>query len=115
YHQATIRTSLTRNLHRCFPDVRDEIVCQVEWKTVPVLRVTMAVVARVSNRLFVGLPLYADPPYLHNSVQYTIDVVRSAQRITLFPKLLRLIMGPLIANRKESMQVAMKFLGPLVE
>jgi hypothetical protein len=27
YHQATIRTSLTRNLHRCFPDVRDEIVC----------------------------------------------------------------------------------------
>ncbi|KAJ7269724.1 cytochrome P450 [Mycena rebaudengoi] len=124
YHQATIRTSLTRNLHRCFPDVRDEIVCAfddvlslqgTEWKTVPVLQVTMAVVARVSNRLFVGLPLCRDPPYLRNSVQYTLDVMRSAQRIALFPKLLRPIVGPLIANRKESMRVAMKFLGPLVE
>jgi hypothetical protein len=27
YHVHTIRTSLTRNLHACFPDVRDEIVC----------------------------------------------------------------------------------------
>jgi hypothetical protein len=81
YSQAAIRTSLTRNLHACFPDVRDEIVCAFndilqlqgsgtlklmphrsslhnpEWKTLPVLPTTMSIVARVSNRLFVGLPL----------------------------------------------------------
>jgi hypothetical protein len=27
YHQLTVRTTLTRNLHTRFPDVRDEIVC----------------------------------------------------------------------------------------
>ena len=27
YHQNTIRTSLTRNLHARFPEVRDEIAC----------------------------------------------------------------------------------------
>jgi hypothetical protein len=27
YHQHTIRTSLTRNLHARFPEVRDEIAC----------------------------------------------------------------------------------------
>lgn len=87
YHHHTIRTSLTRNLHACFPEVRDEIACAFddvlqlhdfgeemltrifinshnfyimrvsEWKFVPMLPTIMAVVARVSNRIFVGLPL----------------------------------------------------------
>ncbi|KAJ6546719.1 cytochrome P450 [Mycena vulgaris] len=98
YHQNTIRTSLTRNLHRCFPDVRDEIVCAFdevlqlqgsEWKALPVLPVTMAIVARVRNRLFVGLPLCRDKAYLQNNIQYTIDVIRSAGRISLWPSFLR--------------------------
>ncbi|KAJ7489663.1 cytochrome P450 [Mycena galericulata] len=124
YHQRAIRTSLTRNLHRCFPDVRDEIICAfddvlqldgAEWKTLPVLPIMMAVVARVSNRLFVGLPLCRDQAYLRNNIQYTIDVVRSAGRITLFPPFLRPIVGPFISNQKNSYAAALKFLGPLVE
>ncbi|KAJ7119729.1 cytochrome P450 [Mycena epipterygia] len=124
YHQNTIRTSLTRNLHRCFPDVRDEIVYAFddvlqlqgsEWKALPMLPTTMGVVARVSNRLFVGLPLCRDQAYLQNNIKYTIDVVRSAGRITLFPPFLRPIVGPLISNKEKSNAVAIKFLGGLVE
>jgi hypothetical protein len=66
-----------------FPDVRDEIVCafddvlqlqgsgtkwphllllrsyhlELDWRTLLVLPTMMAIVARVDNRLFVGLPL----------------------------------------------------------
>ncbi|KAJ7860750.1 cytochrome P450 [Mycena leptocephala] len=98
YHQHTIRSSLTRNLHARFPEVRDEIACAFddvlqlhdsEWKSFPALQTIMAVVARVSNRLFVGLPLCRNQTYLWNSVQFAIDVIRSAHIIAFFPDLLR--------------------------
>ncbi|KAJ7149214.1 cytochrome P450 [Mycena crocata] len=124
YHQATIRTSLTRNLGRCFPDVQDEIVCAFddvlnledsEWKTLTVLPAIMGVVARVSNRLFVGLPLCRDKAYLQNNIRYTVDVVNSASRITLFPPFLRPLVGPFISNKTESLAKARKFLVPIIE
>ncbi|KAJ7774437.1 cytochrome P450 [Mycena olivaceomarginata] len=87
YHHHAIRTTLTRNLHACFPDVKDEIVCAFndvlrprgsECKALPVLPTMMVIVARVSNRLFVGLPLCDFVPinkvYLANNVNYTIGV-----------------------------------------
>ncbi|KAF7340466.1 hypothetical protein MVEN_01966900 [Mycena venus] len=124
YHVHAIRTSLTRNLHACFPDVRDEIVCAFndilqlqgsEWKSLPVLPTIMAIVARVSNRLFVGLPLCRDRAYLQNNVEYTIDVIRSANRILLFPPFLRPIVGPFISSKNKSNARALKILGPLIE
>ncbi|KAJ7041790.1 cytochrome P450 [Mycena alexandri] len=124
YHHRTIRTSLTRNLHACFPDVRDEIICAFndvlrvessEWKTLPVLPIIMAVVARVSNRIFVGLPLCRNKTYLQNNVQFTLDVVRSSQRIVLFPKFLQPFVASLITNRNKSFATAVKLLGPTIE
>ncbi|KAJ6505550.1 cytochrome P450 [Mycena sanguinolenta] len=124
YHLDVVRTSLTRNLHNCFPDVRDEIICAFdevlqlqgsEWKSHPVLPTMMAIVARVSNRLFVGLPLCRDKAYLANNVAYTIDVIRSANKIVLLPPFLRPIFGPLISSKNKSNAKAMKILGPLIE
>ncbi|KAJ6505843.1 cytochrome P450 [Mycena vitilis] len=124
YHHHTIRTNLTRNLHACFPDVRDEIVCAFndviqphgsEWTLLPVLPTMMAIVARVSNRLFVGLPLCRDEAYLYNNIQHTIDVIRSAGRITLFPAFLRPLVGPWISSKDKSFDRALKYAGPLIE
>ncbi|KAF7367735.1 hypothetical protein MSAN_00837400 [Mycena sanguinolenta] len=98
YYLDVVRTTLTRNLDKCFPDVGDEIICAFdevlelqgsEWKSHPVLPKMMAIVARVSSRLFVGLPLCRDKAYLANNVSYTIDVFRSANKITLFSPFLR--------------------------
>ncbi|KAJ7644773.1 cytochrome P450 [Roridomyces roridus] len=124
YHLNIVRTTLTRNLHRCFPDVRDEIVCafddvldldKSDWKNVMVLPAMMSIVARVSNRLFVGLPLCREKAHLDNSIQFTIDVMRSADRINMFPAFLRPIVGPFITNRVNSYNTAMRYLGPIVE
>ncbi|KAJ6612093.1 cytochrome P450 [Mycena sp. CBHHK59/15] len=107
YHAHTIRTSLTRNLGRCFPEVRDEIVCSfddvlalngADWKMITVLPEIMKVVARTSNRLFVGLPLCREQEYLDLAIDYTVA-----------------ILGPLISTRKSSMRHALKFLGPMIE
>ncbi|KAF8146004.1 cytochrome P450 [Mycena galopus ATCC 62051] len=102
----------------------DEIVCAFndvlklegsEWKSLTVLPVIMAIVARVSNRLFVGLPLCRDEAYLANNVYYTLDVMRSADRITLCPPFLRPLLGPLISNKDKSNAKALEILGPLIE
>ncbi|KAJ7101571.1 cytochrome P450 [Mycena belliarum] len=124
YHIHAIRTSLTRNLHRCFPDVRDEIVCAFddilqlqgsEWKAVTVLPTSMAIVARVSNRLFLGLPLCRDKAYLQNNIKFTLDVFQSARRINLWPPSMRPFVAPFISSKDRSFDAALKFLGPLLE
>ncbi|KAJ7302011.1 cytochrome P450 [Mycena albidolilacea] len=116
YHRQTIRTSLTRNLHTRFPDVRDEIICSFndnlrlqgsEWISLPVLPTTMSIVSRVSNRLFVGLPLCRNEEYLANNIRHTTDVVRSGTIISLFPEFLR--------PQEKSNAKALDFLGPLLE
>ncbi|KAF7367748.1 hypothetical protein MSAN_00838700 [Mycena sanguinolenta] len=124
YHLDVIRTSLARNLHSCFPEVRDEIICAFdevlqlqgsEWKSHPILPTMMTIVARVSNRLFVGLPLCRNKAYLENNVAYTVDVFRSASIITLFPPFLRPIFAPLISNKNKNNSKAVDILGPLIE
>ncbi|KAJ6568980.1 cytochrome P450 [Mycena capillaripes] len=124
YHLHTIRTNLTRNLHACFPDVRDEIVCAFndvlqlqgsEWTSLPVLPTMMAIVARASNRLFVGLPLCRDKGYLRNNINYTLNVIRSAGRITLFPPFLRPFVGHFISSKNENYHRALEYLVPLLE
>ncbi|KAJ7882345.1 cytochrome P450 [Mycena olivaceomarginata] len=144
YHQHTIRTGLTRNLHACFPRVKEEIACAFddvlqlhgsEWKSIPVLPMIMAVVSRVSNRLFVDLPLCRNQTYLENNVQFAIEVIQSGQRIHLFPKLLHpqvpfiysrtplesssiyvagRLVAPFISRKNKSFGVALETLGPVV-
>ncbi|KAF7365863.1 hypothetical protein MVEN_00460800 [Mycena venus] len=124
YHQQTVRTSLTRNLHARFPDVRDEIICSFNdvlqlqgsaWTSLPVLPTTMSIVARVSNRLFVGLPLCRNEEYLANNIRHTIDVVRSGTIISNDETVTRRVVGPLISNKEKSNARALNFLGPLLE
>ncbi|KAJ7453324.1 cytochrome P450 [Mycena galericulata] len=120
YHIPAVLTSLTRNLGKRFPDVRNEVDCAfedilelqgTEWKLIPLMSSITDIVARISNRLFVGLPLCRDPEYLKFSVKHTVDVVIAAQLINLLPSFLRpsgnyqgrvslmRLMGPLVAAR----------------
>ncbi|KAJ7736224.1 cytochrome P450 [Mycena maculata] len=124
YHFETIRVTLTRNLAKCFPDLHDEInyafdetfcLHGADWKLVPVLPTMMTVVARTTNRLFVGPPICRDPDYLKLVVQFTIDVAIRSQIINLLPTRLRPILGPFISSGNESIRKGMKHLAPLIE
>ncbi|KAJ6578740.1 cytochrome P450 [Mycena vulgaris] len=124
YHQLTVRTSLTRNLGRRFPEVKDEIECAfdevlalqgADWKVVSVLPAIMKIVSRTSNRLFVGAPLCRNTVYLDLNIDNTIDVVVRGQILGLFPEFLKPIVAPLIVTRKKRMRQMLKFVGPMIE
>ncbi|KAJ6631929.1 cytochrome P450, partial [Mycena sp. CBHHK59/15] len=114
---------LTRNLGRCFPGVRDEVVCAfddilalegTDWKLITIMPAMTDIVCRVSNRLFVGLPLCRDPDYLKLSIKHTLNVVICARLISMLPPILRPILGPLLSSRNQNMRAAQRLMGPLV-
>ncbi|KAJ7202453.1 cytochrome P450 [Mycena rebaudengoi] len=124
WHTNVIRSTLTRNLGRCFPEVRDEIgaafddILSLEgnqWKGVSALSAIMDIVCRTSNRLFVGLPLCRDPEWMKLNIQFTIDVAVAGQIIRMFPPFLRPIFAPLISSRKRNLRKAEKMLRPILE
>ncbi|KAJ7137551.1 cytochrome P450 [Mycena crocata] len=126
YHDNVVRSTLTRNLGRCFPDVHDEIVCAFDdvlpldgqaqdWQSFQVLPGVMKIVARTSNRLFVGLPLCRNPDYLTLNIDYTVGVVIRGILISFVPDILKPIFAPPISTRKSSVTKAMTFLGPILE
>ncbi|KAJ7835578.1 cytochrome P450 [Mycena olivaceomarginata] len=124
YHQLTIRGSLTKNLQACFDGVREEIefafdevlkLQGTEWKTLKALDAMTAVVARVNNRLLVGLPLCRNKAYLDTSIQFAIDVIVSGQIIGFFPQYMRPFVGPLVTSRNKSIATALQLLGPVIE
>jgi len=124
YHVLAIRGSLTRNLSRCFPEVRDEIVNAFddvlalegeEWKLIKVLPATMQVVGRTSNRLFIGLPLCRDPEYVQLNIDFTVTIFARGQLIRLLPEFLKPVLAPILSSRKSSLRHALKFLKPILD
>ncbi|KAJ6511236.1 cytochrome P450 [Mycena vulgaris] len=124
FHLAAIRSGSTKNLAARFPDVHDEIACAfedifalegTEWKLAPVLGNTIDIIARSTNRLFIGLPYCRNIEYLKFSVQNTVDIMVAAQVIGMLPVALRPILAPLISRRKRNLKIAIGYLGPLVE
>ncbi len=74
HHEHIIKTDLTRQLGNLTMDIMDELMIGFDetwgleigkWKSVPVFENMMAIIARTSNRIFVGLPLC---PYLPISI-----------------------------------------------
>ncbi|KAJ7445670.1 cytochrome P450 [Mycena latifolia] len=123
YHHRTIRTTLTRNLGRCFPEVKNEIVCafddvlQLEnddWKPVTLLPSMMRIIARTTNRLFVGLPLCRNEAYLKVSIEYTVAVFKRGAIINLYPPFLRPVVGRLMSPKEQALRDVLKFLGPII-
>ncbi|KAG5644943.1 hypothetical protein DXG03_007408 [Asterophora parasitica] len=113
YHISIVRSALTRSLVERFPDVQDEITTAFaehippteDWSTVVALPIIMEIVCRTSNRLFVGLPLCRDPDYISLNIEFTVDVMKAATAINLFPTFLKplkramSLLGPTINER----------------
>ncbi|KAJ7168739.1 cytochrome P450, partial [Mycena filopes] len=56
-----------------------------------------------------------DEPYLRNNVEFALDVIRSAQRIALFPHFLRPLVAPFISHKSKCFATALELLGPMLE
>ncbi|KAK0230002.1 cytochrome P450 [Armillaria nabsnona] len=98
YHIGVIRGALTRNIASCFADVQDEIKAAFndnipiteDWVEIPAYDTIVQIVCRVSNRMFVGLPLCRNPEYLNLNINYAIEFFAFAGIINILPRVLRM-------------------------
>ncbi|KAF8549780.1 cytochrome P450 [Imleria badia] len=124
YHIPIVRSQLTRNIGALYPEIRNEITAAFddildlkgnEWKNVPALSSVQKVVCRTSNRVFVGLPLCRDPDWIDLNIRYTIDVVKGAATLGLFPNLLKPIASWLFMNVHQSNRRGRELIGSIIE
>ncbi|KAJ6568484.1 cytochrome P450 [Mycena capillaripes] len=130
YHILSVRGSLTRSLGRCFPEVRDEMnqafddvlalegsahllltTMAAEWKLIQVHNAFLQIVARTSNRLFVGLRF----EYLQLNIDFAVSVSVRGMIISLFPDILKPIFGPPLSKLKSSHRHILKFLKTMID
>ncbi|EXJ92197.1 hypothetical protein A1O3_00747 [Capronia epimyces CBS 606.96] len=112
-HFDVIKSELTRQVFNVTPEVCDELAAAVDeiWGTdtqhfteVTLFDSITKIIARTSNRVFVGLPFCRDEEYIHNAVGFAEDIALSATLLRLFPGVIRPLVAPIIThpNRKHT-------------
>ncbi|TRM59925.1 cytochrome P450 [Schizophyllum amplum] len=106
-----VQQDVTRNIGLCFPDVYDEVQASFddvitfepgqEWCTVGGFQSTMTMVARVSNRYFVGLPLCRNDEFLRSNMRFAMDVISVSSKLKKYPGFLRPLLGNFLSPYKN--------------
>ncbi|KAF8513190.1 cytochrome P450 [Gautieria morchelliformis] len=123
YHVPILKNQLTRNLGNLFPDLQEEIKLAFRdiipptenWTKVKAFEAGVTVVARASNRIFVGAPLCRDPEFLLLSITFASNVVNSGRTISLFPDLLKPIVARLLTTTPKAVRMVLKHTKPIIE
>ncbi|CAL1702631.1 unnamed protein product [Somion occarium] len=123
FHVDVIRGQLTRNLAMVFPAMCDEIEtvfaeaipATKEWTPVHCFPLLHAIVARISNRAFIGLPMCRHPGYLEVAVKYTRDVANVRRFLSYFPHFLKPVVAPFVTDTKQSLRRAIECLRPTLQ
>ncbi|KIV86966.1 hypothetical protein PV11_02540 [Exophiala sideris] len=114
-HFDVVRSELTRQLLTVTPEVCDELAAAVDeiwgtstkkWAFVKVFDSLTRIIARVNNRVFVGLPLCRDEKYIENATGFAEDIAWSSTILRLFPGLLRPLAARFVtkANHKHAQE-----------
>lgn len=104
--QEVTRVKLTQSLNLITRDLVDETTAAVhdifgdnsEWHTIMLKEDIMELVARLSSRVFLGLPLCRNRRWLDIAKNYTIDSFMGSQLLRLAPPILRPITYWFIPN-----------------
>ncbi|KAI0071569.1 cytochrome P450 [Panus rudis PR-1116 ss-1] len=123
FHLDIIRGHLTRQLASLFTDIRDEIVAAYgdympdteDWTPVYMLPIMQRIVARVSSRVFVGLPMCRNSKYLDLAINHTFAITRTRKLLAWFPEPLKWIVGQTINESRRSVKVGLLYLQPMIE
>ncbi|EMC95609.1 hypothetical protein BAUCODRAFT_109037 [Baudoinia panamericana UAMH 10762] len=105
YHEHVVHKSLARNMANIIPNIQDEVQHALDetwgkdtadWKDICVFSNMMEVVAQLSNRMFVGLPLCRNKDYGRLMGGFANSVISAVTLMPLFPAFIRPIVGPVI-------------------
>ncbi|KAI1787001.1 cytochrome P450 [Ganoderma leucocontextum] len=125
YHVRVVKEKLAgRMLQYILPDVIDEITVAVRdcitthghgWTSVEVMPTMQNIVARASNRAFVGLPLCRNEKYLGLAIDFSVHSVKCATILGLVPDVFRSAIAPFINEVKQDTSCAVPLLRPIIE
>ncbi|KIX02230.1 uncharacterized protein Z518_08169 [Rhinocladiella mackenziei CBS 650.93] len=112
-HFDVIKSELTRQVFAVTPDVCDEMAAAVDeiwgkntknFEDIKLFDSITKIIARTSNRVFVGLPLCRNEHYLENAIGFAEDIALSATVLRLFPGPIRSLVAPIVTypNRKHT-------------
>lgn len=105
YHEHVIHKNLVRNLNAIIPEIEEEVpfaVAEVygtdtqNWKRLESLQSFMEMIPVLTNRMLLGPLLCRERAFLKAVLAFTEDVIRNQALLSLMPKVLRGIMGPLL-------------------
>jgi hypothetical protein len=100
----SVKVDLTKNIPNILEELQSEVAYSVHkhigecesWTDYPLYGTLLHLVALLSGRIFVGLPLSRDKSWLHATISYTIDGFVGAEKLWMYPRLLHPIMQYLI-------------------
>lgn len=123
-HVEVVRNELTKNIGACFDDIYDEIRQGFgdsitfeegqEWSSIPAFAMAISIIARATNRVFVGLPLCRDPAFLHSNIELASNVMKTAQWISVWPEVLRPLVGTVMSPYKKFLSSLSDHIGAIV-
>ncbi|KIV98586.1 uncharacterized protein PV09_09620 [Verruconis gallopava] len=105
FHEHVVHRNMGRRIGDLIEDLWDEIGCAIDdtwgkdtgiWKEVCVFDNMMHIIARASNRVFIGLPLCRNELYLKSMEAFTGDVSTAIILLRFVPRLLEPLIGRLI-------------------
>ncbi|KAL7619650.1 hypothetical protein AAE478_010191 [Parahypoxylon ruwenzoriense] len=103
-HPEVIQYQLTKKIHTFIDDIVEEVnLClgeswgldTEEWREVSVYSTMLNLIARLSTRVFVGLPLCRNPDFLKVCSEFIRNVVLVAVAINVFPGFLKPLVAPI--------------------
>lgn len=104
FHDEIVKRQLTRHLEAVTPAVVEELGTALdeqwdldtdEWHKVCIWESMQAIIARTSNRVFVGLPLCRDKRFLHHARAFAVTMVN---QIGVVKYLLPAVLAPLLGH-----------------
>jgi len=106
FHEKVLHRSMYRNLGAVMPEIWDELQSAIdaifgtvpsETKSITLWPEMMQIIARASNRLFVGLPLCRNEAYLKDMIGFAESVIRCMTLLTFIPSLMHPLFGRLFS------------------
>ncbi|KAJ8475230.1 hypothetical protein ONZ51_g6703 [Trametes cubensis] len=124
YHLDILRDKLTRGLAGVLPDLIDELSMAVPqyipakadgWVAVNMVACAREIVARISNRVFVGVPTCRNRQYLDLAISFTVDIHKDKTIINMFPAPIKPIIGRFVSFARTNVQHVLPLLKPTIE
>jgi cytochrome P450 len=122
----SVQVDLTRNISHTLSMLQEEMAFAApdalgpcdDWTPVPIYAKLLRVVALISGRVFVGLPLCRDEKWIDISINYTVDLFKGPTRFWAYKAWQRPFIAPFVkevATIRQHKEAAKKLLTPIFE